>query len=139
MARKVITALMTEQKAKEFNLVETYMTKKQEFDRLDKEVKELSNLVKAQMKEKDLTAYTSNGYKLQRIESQRVTWKEEALLAKVKSYNKSELVKKVEQVDVAALEQAIINNEIDINDLKECQNITQVVSLKMTKVKEKSE
>lgn len=139
MTRKVITALMAKDVEKQFNLIETYITKKQELDTLKKEVDKLSNLVKEEMKNSGLNAVESNGYKVTKIESQRITWKEELLLAKVKTYNKPELIKQVEQVDVPALEQAIIDETIKLEDLLDCQQTTEVISLRLSKVKEKQD
>ena len=50
---------------------------------------------------------------------------------------KPELIKQVEQVDVATLEQCVLDGVIDLNDLQDCQTVTNVVTLRMSKVREK--
>lgn len=118
------------------DLLNDYINKKQELDVLDKLVKKLSDQVKAEMQKQNLKSTDKNGYKIHCIKSQRVTWNEDALLEKVKSFNKPELICTVEKVDVPNLEIAIINEEVDINEVKECQKVTEVVTLKMNKIKE---
>lgn len=137
MARKVISALKEQPVIKEeLNLIDLFITKKQELEKLDKEVKKLNELVKEEMKNKELNTVESNGYKVTRIESQRITWKEDLLLAKVKTYNKPELIKQIEQVDVPALEQAILDEVVNLEDLLDCQETKEIVSLRLSKVKE---
>jgi len=115
-----------------------YVAKKQELEALDKLVKKLGDQVKEQMKLQDLKSTECNGYKVTRMESQRITWNEEMLLQKVKTFNKPELIRQIEQVDVAMLQQAIIDNQIDINDIQDCQTVKEVISLRVDKIKEKA-
>lgn len=145
MARKIFTEVTQTNNDDLFKvtcfeeLLANYIDKKQELDILDKLVKKLGEEIKQEMKSKDLKTIEQNGYKLIRSESQRVTWNEDALLEKVKSFNKPELICTVEKVDVPNLEIAIINEEVDINEIKECQKVTEIVSLKMNKIKEVKE
>lgn len=136
MVRKVFTELKTPEVSEKFNLVQLYINKKQELDKCKKELEELSNLVKQQMKADNVNVMATKDYKVTKVESQRISWKEDLLLAKVKTYNRPELIKQVEQVDVPALEQAIIDETISIGDLLDCQTVTEVVTLRMSKVKE---
>lgn len=141
MARKKFTELMEEQTVPQGtcpdDLMANYVAKKQELEALDKLVKKLAEQVKEQMKLQDLKSTECNGYKVTRIESSRITWNEEALLQKVKTFNKPELIKKVEQVDTAMLQQAIIDDQIKANDIIDCQTVTTVVSLRVDKIKGK--
>lgn len=141
MARKIFTEITdTVIAADDFDsLINTYINKKQELDILDKLVKKMGDQIKQEMKEKGLKTTEQNGYKIIRTESQRVTWDEDALLEKVKTFNNPELVCTVEKVNVPNLEVAIINEEIDINEIKDCQKVTEIVSLKMNKIKEVKE
>lgn len=134
MTRKRIEELCEE--VPENNILSDYLTKKRKLDELTKEVKNLGELVKNQMKEQDQKSVEQDGFKITRVASERVTWKEDLLLQKAKSYNKPELIKQVEQVDVPVLEQYIIDGVIDINDLNDCKTVTEVVQLRVSKVKE---
>lgn len=134
MTRKRIEELCEE--VPENNILSDYLTKKRKLDELTKEVKNLGELVKNQMKEQDQKSVEQDGFKITIVASERVTWKEDLLLQKAKSYNKPELIKQVEQVDVPVLEQYIIDGVIDINDLNDCKTVTEVVQLRVSKVKE---
>lgn len=138
MARKKFTELLEGPVICTDDLMANYVAKKQELEALDKLVKKLSDQVKEQMKLQDLKSTECNGYKVTRMESQRITWNEEMLLQKVKTFNKPELIRQIEQVDVAMLQQAIIDNQIDINDIQDCQTVKEVISLRVDKIKEKA-
>ena len=135
MARKKITELFEGPIICSEDLMANYVAKKQELEALDKLVKSLAEQVKEQMFTQHLKSTECNGYKVTRIQSQRITWNEEMLLHKVKTFNKPELIKQIEQVDVAMLQQAIIDNEIDINDIQDCQTVKEVVSLRVDKIR----
>jgi len=138
MARKKFTELLEGPVICTDDLMANYVAKKQELEALDKLVKKLGDQVKEQMKLQDLKSTECNGYKVTRMESQRITWNEEMLLQKVKTFNKPELIRQIEQVDVAMLQQAIIDNQIDINDIQDCQTVKEVISLRVDKIKEKA-
>lgn len=138
MARKKFTELLECPVTCTDDLMANYVAKKQELEALDKLVKKLGDQVKEQMKLQDLKSTECNGYKVTRMESQRITWNEEMLLQKVKTFNKPELIRQIEQVDVAMLQQAIIDNQIDINDIQDCQTVKEVISLRVDKIKEKA-
>ena len=139
MARKKFETLTPEQELTQVtctdDLIANYVRKKQELEILDKLVKKLGEEVKKTLAEQGLKSTERNGFKVTRLESQRITWNEEALLAKVKTFNKPELIKQVEQVDVPMLQQAIIDDQIKANDIMDCQTVTKVVSLRMDKIK----
>jgi len=140
MTRKVFAQLLDDMNEQQnIDVVQTYISKKQQLDELTKEVKQLSELLKTEMKTKELNSVQCNGYKVTRTESQRITWKEDLLLDKVKTYNNPDLITQVEQVNLPALEQAIMDDIVDINDLTDCQTVTEVVSLRVSKVKEKQD
>ena len=146
MARKIFTevtdTVIVEQCLQvtcDEELIQNYIAKKAEYDALEKVVKKLGDEVKRIMKERDMKTTDYNGYRVVRSEYQRVTWNEDALLEKVKGFNKPELICTVEKVDVPKLEQAIMDEEVDINEIKECQKTTDVVTLKVNKIKEVKE
>lgn len=134
MVRKVFTQI--NEPVTQIDVVSLYITKKQELDQLKKEVDNLNNLLKQQMLDNNLKFVESNGYKVTKSESQRVNWKEDLLLAKVKTYNRPELIEQVETVNMSALEQCILDEHIDIQDLMDCQQTTTVTTLRISKVKE---
>ena len=136
MARKVFINETTENTN---NLFELYLQRKTEYDKLKKEVESLAEMVKTEMEQNDQKSVEVNGYKINKVVSQRVTWKEDLLLEKVKTYDIPELVKTIEQVDVPQLEQAIIDAKININDLQDCQTVKEVVQLRLAKVKESND
>jgi hypothetical protein len=47
-----------------------------------------------------------------------------------------ELIEQVEQVNMPALEQAILDETVNVEDLMDCQQTTDVVTLRISKVKE---
>lgn len=115
---------------------QTYVEKKKQYDQLDKELKQLGDTIKELMKQNDQKSVEVDGYKINRITSQRMKWDENALLHKVKSYNMPELVKTVEQVDMTELEKCILDNVVKIKDLEECYVTIDVVQLRLNKIKE---
>lgn len=137
MARKKFTEFFESPVICADDLMANYVAKKQELETLEKLVKNLGEQVKAQMELQGLKSTECNGYKVTRMQSQRITWNEEALLQKVKTFNKPELIRQVEQVDVAMLQQAIIDEQVDINDIQDCQTVKEVISLRVDKIKEK--
>lgn len=138
MARKKFTEFLEGPIICKDDLMAVYVSKKQELEALDKLVKSLAEQVKAQMISQGTKSTECNGYKVTKIESQRITWNEEALLQKVKTFNKPELIRQIEQVDVAMLQQAIIDNQVNINDIQDCQTVKEVISLRVDKIKEKT-
>ena len=134
MARKIFTELQQEQTYED--IVSEYIAKKQELDILDKQVKQLNELLKSHMMDNGLDKIEKDGFKVTKSESQRISWKEDLLLEKVRTYNNPELITQVEQVNMPALEQAILDEQINIEDLMECQKTTNVVSLRLSKIKE---
>lgn len=138
MARKKFTQFFESPVICTDDLMATYVEKKQELEVLDKLVKNLGEQVKEQMKLQDLQSTECNGYKVTRMESKRITWNEEALLQKVKTLNKPQVIKQVEQVDIGMLQQAIIDDEIKANDIIDCQTVKRIISLRVDKIKEKA-
>lgn len=134
MARKVFTELTSEESQQD--ILSMYVDKKQQLDKLQAEVKELGTLVKSQMASNDVKTVQVNGYKITKSESVRITWKDDLLLQKVKSYNIPELVELVEQVNMTELEQCVLDGVINPQDLSECNTTTTVVTLRLSKVKE---
>jgi len=135
MARKVFSANSNAEQICT-DLVSSYITKKQQYDALKKEVDELNKLVKLFMADNDLGHVVRGQYKVTKSNSQRITWQHDLLLDKVKTYDMPELIEQVEQVNMPALEQAILDETVNVDDLMDCQQTTDVVTLRISKVKE---
>ena len=133
MARKIFV------EEQPVDLMSHYLTKKLQYDQLKKEVENLAKQVKANMVEKEQKFVECNGYKITKSVSQKINWDEKALLERVKTYNKPELIETVEQVNLETLQQSIIDGEVDINELQDCQTTTETVRLLVTKIKESKE
>lgn len=137
MARKIFTEFQQEQQYED--IVSEFIAKKQELDILEKQVKQLNEQVKLLMLDNGLDNIEKNGYKVTKSESQRITWKEDLLLEKVRTYNNPDLITQVEQVNMPALEQAVLDEKVNMEDLLECQKTTNVVSLRLSKIKEQKD
>ena len=86
----------------------------------------------------------AGGYVAKVSISQRESFEEDALIAKLKTLKESgnvtaaqlrKLIKKKEYVDMDELESAIYNNKLDAAELETCQVIKEVVSLRISKSK----
>lgn len=112
-----------------------------------KKICDTENLqIKEIMADAGLKKYEAGGYTVNYIESNREKLNEEKLLELLKKrFTKKQLkdlkiIKTVEQVDENALENAIYNNMVDMDfvmQMAECKESSVVVSLKLTKKKEK--
>ena len=117
------------------NIFDIYLTKKAQLDELTKEVKALNEEIKSKMVKEDVKSINHNGYKINRIESNKINWNTDALLVKVKEFNIPDLTEQVEQVNMTKLEECILNGEISTDDLESCRTVTSITSLKVTKIK----
>lgn len=135
MARKIFNDFSNEEQSSS-DIVSLYITKKQQLDALTKEVKELNEMVKLFMNDNGLGNVERGQYKVTKSESQRITWKSDLLLEKVKTYDLPELIEQVEQVNMPALEQAILDEKVNVEDLMDCQQTTEVTTLRVSKLKE---
>lgn len=105
-----------------------------------------STQIKEIMAGSGLKKYEAGGYKVNYIESVREKMNEERLLELLKNrFTKKQLkemkvIKTVEQVDENALESAIYNNMVNADfvlEMSHCKESSTVISLKLTRVKEK--
>ena len=112
-----------------------------------KKLCDIENLeIKQLMAQENLKKYEAGGYQVNYIESNREKMNEEKLLGLLhKHFSKKQLkelklVKMVEQIDENALENAIYNNLVGaefVTEMASCKESTTVVSIKLTKRKEK--
>lgn len=99
----------------------------------NKEIKEL------RLNEK-LDLYTVNGYKAIRSVSKRESFDEDKLVKILKKVDIEGLIKTKEYVDMDILEDAIYRGQLGedtILALDSCKEVKEVVTLKVTKIKEK--
>lgn len=105
-----------------------YNDAKKEADKLGAEIKAL--MAQAGIKKFDYGAGVAN-YSV----SERTSFNEEMLVAKVKELGHSELIKTREYVDEEELESALYYNKIDPAELAPCQITKTLVSLRLSKKK----
>lgn len=120
------------------NIYCQYIVKKKQFDKLKKELDDLSELVKEDMKNTEQSCVIYNGHKLTRTESTRISWDEDKLVEIVSTFDNPNLIYFKPTVNMVELERFIMDGNIHIDCLASCRKTTQVVQLRMTapKVKE---
>lgn len=120
------------------NIYCQYIVKKKQFDKLKKELDDLSELVKEDMKNTEQSCVIYNGHKLTRTESTRISWDEDKLVEIVSTFDNPNLIYFKPTVNMVELERFIMDGNIHIDRLASCRKTTQVVQLRMTapKVKE---
>lgn len=126
------------------SLVPRFGEVKSQYDILDKQVKSDGNMIKSIMTGANMDNYEAGGYIAKVSVSQRESFEEDALIVKLKNLKESgdvtaaqlrKLIKKKEYVDMDELESAIYNNKLDAAELKSCQIIKEVVTLRLSKSK----
>ena len=137
--RKIFTKQETIEETNEENIYDLYLTKKAELHLLDKEVKDLNEKIKSKMAKDEVKFVNHNGYKINRVETNKIKWNTDALLTKVKEFNIPDLTEQVEQVNMTKLEECILNGDISTDDLESCRTITTSTSLRVTKIKQQEE
>ena len=142
MPRKVILDNMPEDISFD-DLVSRYILNKQELDSYKKLVETDNTEIKNQMKARNITTYTVNDYIVKYITSQKESINENKLIEVLKQHNVQSVVKTKEYVDFDALESMLYNTENIsdelISDIDSCRNITETVSLRINKKKEKKD
>ena len=96
----------------------------------NKEIKEI-------MQENKLPEFIVDDIKATCSVSERTDFIEEALIEKLKEMKVKGIIKKKEYVDMDALENAIYNGKVNAGELASCQTTKEVVTLRVSKVKEK--
>lgn len=115
------------------DLVVKFYEEKQIADKLSKNVSKMNNEIKEIMYDFNLDLVDAgNGIKAKRTVSERTSFIEEALLEKAREYNIPGLIKTTEYVDMEVLESALYNGLINPEDLSDCQQVKEVVSLRVT-------
>lgn len=139
MTRKRISLVEDNKTAEEKlqELIPHYQLNKSEMDSYKKVVDKDNKEIKMIMLESQLPEFIVGDIKATCSVSERQDFIEEALIEKLKEMNVEGVIKMKEYVDMDALENAIYNGELNAAELASCQTKKEVVTLRVTKIKEK--
>lgn len=139
MARKRISLIEDNKTAEEKlqELIPHYQLNKSEMDSYKKIVDKDNKEIKEIMLSSQLSEFIVGNIKATCSVSVREDFIEEALIEKLKDMKVKGVIKKKEYVDMDALENAIYNGELNAAALASCQEKKEVVTLRVTKIKEK--
>lgn len=112
--------------------LDSFYTKKNEADMWKKLADTENKQIKTLMSDLELEEFEYNNIKAKLNVSKRYSFIEEALLEKIKQLGLNHLIKTKEIVDMEALESAIYNGKLDAKELENCQQLKEVVSLRVT-------
>jgi len=118
-------------------LIQRYQLNKSEMDSYKKIVDKDNNEIKKIMLESRLPEFIVGDIKATCSVSEREDFIEEALIEKLKEMKVDGVIKMKEYIDMDALENAIYNGELNAAELASCQTKKEVVTLRVTKIKEK--
>ena len=120
-------------------LIPIYARNKIELDSYTQLCKEENESIKKQMLELGTDVYNTGGYTAKRTVSHRESLNEEKLMAVILKYGIKDVIKTKEYVDMDALENYLYHNTMSDSlaaDLESCKSKTEVVTLRVTKMKE---
>lgn len=139
MARKRISLVEDNKTAEEKlqELIPHYQLNKSEMDSYKKVVDKDNKEIKMIMLESQLPEFIVGDIKATCSVSEREDFIEEALIEKLKEMKVDGVIKMKEYIDMDALENAIYNGELNAAELASCQTKKEVVTLRVTKIKEK--
>lgn len=139
MARKRISLVEDNKTAEEKlqELIPHYQLNKSEMDSYKKIVDKDNKEIKMIMLESQLPEFIVGDIKATCSVSEREDFIEEALIEKLKEMKVEGVIKMREYIDMDALENAIYNGELNAAELASCQTKKEVVTLRVTKIKEK--
>lgn len=138
MARKRISLVEDNKTAEEKlqELIPHYQLNKSEMDSYKKVVDKDNKEIKMIMLESQLPEFIVGDIKATCSVSEREDFIEEALIEKLKEMKVDGVIKMKEYIDMDALENAIYNGELNAAELASCQTKKEVVTLRVTKIKE---
>ena len=116
-------------------IIDRFFSNKIEFDKYKKLTDTDNKTIKEVMLENKLDELPTEKCVASVSVSKRESFIEEALITKIKDMKIRGIVKKKEYVDMDALENAIYNNKINAADLASCQEVKEVVTLRVKAVK----
>ena len=139
MTRKRISLVEDNKTAEEKlqELIPHYQLNKSEMDSYKKVVDKDNKEIKMIMLESQLPEFIVGDIKATCSVSEREDFIEEALIEKLKEMKVDGVIKMKEYIDMDALENAIYNGELNAAELASCQTKKEVVTLRVTKIKEK--
>jgi len=139
MARKRISLIEDNKTAEEKlqELIPHYQLNKHAMDSYKKLVDKDNKEIKKIMLESQLPEFIVGDIKATCSVSEREDFIEEALIEKLKEMKVGGVIKMKEYVDMDALENAIYNGKLNAAELASCQTKKEVVTLRVTKIKEK--
>ena len=139
MTRKRISLVEDNRTAEEKleQLIPHYQLNKSEMDSYKKIVDKDNKKIKEIMLSSQLPEFIVGDIKATCSVSVREDFIEEALIEKLKEMKVDGVIKMKEYVDMDALENAIYNGELNAAELASCQTKKEVVTLRVTKIKEK--
>lgn len=139
MTRKRISLVEDNKTAEEKlqELIQHYQLNKSKMDSYKKIVDKDNNEIKMIMRESQLSEFIVGDIKATCSISEREDFIEEALIEKLKEMKVDGVIKMKEYIDMDALENAIYNGELNAAELASCQTKKEVVTLRVTKIKEK--
>jgi hypothetical protein len=117
-------------------LIPHYQLNKSEMDSYKKIVDKDNKEIKEIMLSSQLSEFIVGDIKATCSVSVREDFIEEALIEKLKEMKIDGVIKMKEYVDMDALENAIYNGELNAAELASCQTKKEVVTLRVTKIKE---
>lgn len=128
--------MLRKQSEKE-NIIDELIQKYYHIKKDEKEVKqvvdELNEKIKSYFKEKRLDKYETNDYKASVTKVIKKNYIDKLLIPRLKSLGFSEAIDKVEVINNDVLESLLYNNKLKIEDIEDCQNIQETISLRVTK------
>lgn len=143
MARKNLQELVNEpsEASKSLDvLIPRYAINKEQMDELKKVCDVQNKEIKSLMQSENLDLYTSKGFKATKFISKRESFNESKLLNALRDVDIDGLIKTKEYVDMDVLENALYRGQLSediILTLDKCKEVKEVVTLKITKIKEK--
>lgn len=114
-------------------LIQKYYHIKQDEKEVKQVVDELNEKIKSYFKEKRLDKYETNDYKASVTKVIKKNYIDKLLIPRLKSLGFSEAIDKVEVINNDVLESLLYNNKLKIEDIEDCQNIQETISLRVTK------
>ena len=128
---------MTKKQSDKENIIDELIQKYYHIKEDQKEVKqvvdELNEKIKSYFKEKRLDKYETNDYKASVTKVIKKNYIDKLLIPRLKSLGFSEAIDKVEVINNDVLESLLYNNKLKIEDIEDCQNIQETISLRVTK------
>ncbi len=120
------------------NLIRGYKRDSDKLNILTKEINTKKSSIKKIMKDEKLEEIIVGNIEASCKTSERSSFDEQLLIAKLKKLKVKGVIKKREYVDNDALEDLIYNGKLDASKLADCEHITPVTTLRIKEKKDGS-